>query len=57
MDLVWIFNVHFMLRCVDMMLLLFAFPTEMGHPTKPNGGKGVQIGNWAESEPFVFPFW
>jgi len=42
---------------VDILLLLFDFPTMMGQPTKPNGGKGVQTGDWLTSEPFVFPFW
>ena len=40
-----------------MLLVLLNFPTSMGEVSKPNGGKGPQQGDWANTEPFVFPFW
>lgn len=40
-----------------MLLVLLNFPTSMGNVSKPNGGKGPQTGDWANTEPFVFPFW
>ena len=46
-----------MCRYVDMLLVLLNFPTSMGEVSKPNGGKGPQQGDWANTEPFVFPFW